>query len=577
MRKIILLVAVLLLAYTIVKAQDAHSSQQNSFQNYYNPALVAATGYKYNAGIQYRSQWANIDSPYRNMGAYYSQQNNGFGFGLSVIQNDAGAASLKTMQAALKGAYQQQLGQNNYISVGAEIGLYQKRFDPDAFTFDSQYIPGQGAGQGIESGESFDQTSLSMIDMGLGILWNAPISFLANTKASVGFALEHINQPRASFNAEEEVKLPMKSNLHFGLESQIMEQVYLLPYFAYAKQGDFKEWSVGTDLAFQVNESTKIIAGFAQRQGDAFILKAGINYNNIMLNLSYDMNTSALQTATNGNGAVELNASIALEEINRSFSRKKSAKRIQEPVKIVTKNGIQDRDEDGIADNLDECPDVPGLIKYNGCRDTDKDGIWDSIDECPNLYGAKSNRGCPSKAIDSDGDGIIDTKDTCPFLKGIQSMGGCPDTDRDGISDIEDYCPYMKGEIANHGCPVSQVKESNFEQLSLIVHFDTDKSNIKTNYITQLYELTQRLKTLEYGSYRILLEGHTDAEGNTDYNFRLGERRATVIKDFLITQGISSTIIETISYGEYQPATDNNTTSHKSLNRRTIVNVMLRN
>lgn len=110
-----------------------------------------------------------------------------------------------------------------------------------------------------------------------------------------------------------------------------------------------------------------------------------------------------------------------------------------------------DRDQDGIKDAVDACPDVPGSKMFNGCPDTDGDGIEDSEDECPQLAGLSNFNGCP----DTDGDGIIDPKDQCPNEAGISKFDGCNDTDGDNVPDHLDKCPDEFGVKDNNGCPVS--------------------------------------------------------------------------------------------------------------------------
>jgi len=110
-----------------------------------------------------------------------------------------------------------------------------------------------------------------------------------------------------------------------------------------------------------------------------------------------------------------------------------------------------DTDEDGIPDNKDICPLVPGLKAFDGCPDTDMDGIKDSEDVCPTLPGSLELNGCP----DTDGDGITDNVDSCPEVAGIESLQGCPDSDEDGITDAMDDCPEVYGETSLKGCPDS--------------------------------------------------------------------------------------------------------------------------
>lgn len=52
----------------------------------------------------------------------------------------------------------------------------------------------------------------------------------------------------------------------------------------------------------------------------------------------------------------------------------------------------------------------------------------------------------------------------------------------------------------------------------------------------------------------IMIEGHCDERGTTEYNLALGERRAATIRDFLVNQGIDGARLSTISYGEERPA-----------------------
>jgi hypothetical protein len=114
-----------------------------------------------------------------------------------------------------------------------------------------------------------------------------------------------------------------------------------------------------------------------------------------------------------------------------------------------------DRDGDGVADELDACPDEPGLPPAAGCPDRDGDGVADSDDACPDEPGAGVD-GCPAPASDDrDGDGIPDAEDACPDVPGIP-MDGCPligDRDGDGVPDAEDACPDVPGSPETAGCP----------------------------------------------------------------------------------------------------------------------------
>lgn len=168
--------------------------------------------------------------------------------------------------------------------------------------------------------------------------------------------------------------------------------------------------------------------------------------------------------------------------------------------------GGRDRDDDGVPDSEDECPDTPedldGFEDDDGCPDEDNDGdgipdhrdaapnlpedfdgfqdedgrpdldndldgIPDTEDECPNqpedFDGDRDHDGCPDLVADADGDGIVDSEDACPDepedFDGFEDEDGCPDPDNDldGILDVDDDCPDepedYDGDRDEDGCP----------------------------------------------------------------------------------------------------------------------------
>jgi hypothetical protein len=123
--------------------------------------------------------------------------------------------------------------------------------------------------------------------------------------------------------------------------------------------------------------------------------------------------------------------------------------------------GRSDRDNDGVKNKIDACPDTPGVKtddpKTNGCPlDADEDGVPDGIDVCPETpAGAIVDiTGCP---LDTDKDGIPDGIDRCANTPpGITvDIRGCPlDSDKDGIPDSFDKCPDTPAgtQVDEYGC-----------------------------------------------------------------------------------------------------------------------------
>jgi peptidoglycan-associated lipoprotein len=67
---------------------------------------------------------------------------------------------------------------------------------------------------------------------------------------------------------------------------------------------------------------------------------------------------------------------------------------------------------------------------------------------------------------------------------------------------------------------------------------------------------------------KVSIEGHCDSRGSDEYNLALGERRAHVVKNYLVSLGVASDRFETISYGEELPADSAMTESAWAMNRR---------
>jgi len=236
------------------------------------------------------------------------------------------------------------------------------------------------------------------------------------------------------------------------------------------------------------------------------------------------------------------------------------------------KAGPKDTDKDGVTDELDLCPKQPGLAKYNGCPipDTDHDGVNDEEDSCKRVAGLARYHGCPIP--DSDGDGVNDDQDSCKNVAGSAKYHGCPipDTDHDGVNDDDDKCPAVIGSTANHGCPLDTIKQETRERIKRTAQkilFVTGKAELSATSFTSLNELTALLAA--HPSWKVTIEGHTDniqrAAGN---NQVLSQKRADVIKQYLVNKGIAAGRLTSVGYGDTRPIADNNTAAGRTMNRR---------
>jgi peptidoglycan-associated lipoprotein len=97
-------------------------------------------------------------------------------------------------------------------------------------------------------------------------------------------------------------------------------------------------------------------------------------------------------------------------------------------------------------------------------------------------------------------------------------------------------------------------------------YFDFDKADIRPDAEQVLTGDASFLQ--EHTSIKFTLEGHCDERGSEEYNLGLGDRRATAAKNFLVTAGVSSDRIYTISYGKSHPVCTDQTEECWQENRR---------
>jgi peptidoglycan-associated lipoprotein len=116
---------------------------------------------------------------------------------------------------------------------------------------------------------------------------------------------------------------------------------------------------------------------------------------------------------------------------------------------------------------------------------------------------------------------------------------------------------------------------SDVEQLNQLVQsrgylrdafFGYDESTLSSDAQSALTASADWLR--RNPQYTILIEGHCDERGTEQYNLALGDRRATIARDYLITLGVDAARIRTVSYGEERPFAEGNSESAWSQNRR---------
>lgn len=125
-------------------------------------------------------------------------------------------------------------------------------------------------------------------------------------------------------------------------------------------------------------------------------------------------------------------------------------------------------------------------------------------------------------------------------------------------------------ESATVSVPAGGSVTQNFE-LDLVVdfdkvYFDLDSDVIRSDARGALDNIAAFLLANPGVSVRIT--GNTCDLGEEDYNQALGERRATAVRNYLISKGVGEARLNTVSYGESRPDAPNTDEAHRSQNRR---------
>jgi uncharacterized protein (TIGR03382 family) len=255
------------------------------------------------------------------------------------------------------------------------------------------------------------------------------------------------------------------------------------------------------------------------------------------------------------------------------------------PVEVPRPDG--DGDGDGIADSADRCPDEAEdkdlFDDSDGCPDVDndRDGMPDAQDRCPidaeDKDGFQDVDGCPEK--DNDGDGIPDAQDRCatePEDKdGFEDLDGCPDpdNDRDGIADAADKCAAepetINGIKDDDGCPdrgdsTIVLSPDRIETLDPITFNGLKLPRASLPLLGQV-AATLRAHT---EIVRVRITVHVHPSGDTDADQARSEKRAQVVRDWLVQWGIAPARLDARGFGSSKPLRPANQRGAARINER---------
>jgi type IX secretion system PorP/SprF family membrane protein len=301
--------------------QDIHFSQYYASPLTLNPALTGLVNGVFRASFNYRNQWFNIPTlnsiaPYQTYQASFDAPilrdklgNDGLGVGGMFYTDKAGDGALTTFSGYLSIAYHKAVDRygKSQLSFGMQGGVVSKQVNINNLVFENQ-LDNFGFNTSLPNGENtYSGKAIIYPDVNLGVLWSsAPKD---NFHYYFGFAMDHLSRPREYFlDNDGNNRLPYLFNITGGAEIFLNREntLSLDPSILFMLQGNAQEYNFGVALNYWVNDNVAIFGGPWYRLNDAVILMAGVEFYNTRVGISYDINSSGLSTATEGQGALEL-------------------------------------------------------------------------------------------------------------------------------------------------------------------------------------------------------------------------------------------------------------------------------
>ncbi|HRE73915.1 MAG TPA: PorP/SprF family type IX secretion system membrane protein [Flavobacteriales bacterium] len=302
----------LVLPFTNGKAQDIHFSQFDLSPINLNPGNTGLFDGTYRFAGNFRNQWRSVTVPYSTFSLSADANNflekKGLGAGIRINHDIAGDSRFRTFQFDLAGSYGFHPGGDSTlrISVGAVTGITSRNLSYSALYFDNQYN-GIAYDASLGNGENFQRESRAYLNLQLGTAFYKKLG--KRNFISGGISLGNITKPKQSYFDVTTIKLDRRFNVHATFNYAINDEIEIVPSVLAQFQGTYQEILIGSQVRYiLVNEKgvyRAVRAGLFYRAKDAGYLSVGIDYDDWVAGISYDINISDLNPASRYRGGIE--------------------------------------------------------------------------------------------------------------------------------------------------------------------------------------------------------------------------------------------------------------------------------
>jgi peptidoglycan-associated lipoprotein len=131
-------------------------------------------------------------------------------------------------------------------------------------------------------------------------------------------------------------------------------------------------------------------------------------------------------------------------------------------------------------------------------------------------------------------------------------------------------CQNKSSDVSNYSSKSAPGTQEELDRnVGNFILFGLSSANLNNESIKNLDRQADWLKRYRY--INVIIEGHCDERGTREFNLALGARRANVVKSYLISAGIDSSRITTISYGKERPVILGSGPEIWRQNRRSVI------
>ncbi len=317
-RKNLILCFTLATFFAHAKAQDPHFSQYFAAPMLVNPALTGKFDGDFRANVNFRNQWSDIDNGYKTFTGSVDMpilqnrldERDRLAVGFSGYTDKSAQDAVNFNYFSFSSAFHKGLDENGWqqLGLGMQATYANMIINTSKLRFADQITP---YGFTNVTEENFNNSTLKnhYLDVNAGLLYT--YSTAQDNNYYLGASMYHINRPKQNFTIGD-FQIAPRYTIHGGGYFPIGDQQYLHLSALHSMQGGTKETLVGGTLQFMLSDpyntltNTNFFAGGWVRFNDAVIPYIGLEYANVRLGVTYDINTSSAKTVAQSRNGVEL-------------------------------------------------------------------------------------------------------------------------------------------------------------------------------------------------------------------------------------------------------------------------------